>query len=90
MPDHAHLFLQLDRDTSLGTWVKAFKASVAKAAARAGRSWQPGFFDHLIRSAESYDEKWQYVRDNPVRAGLATRPEDWPFQGEPAVLSPNA
>src|SRR4029077_12085115 len=29
------------------------------------------FFDHLLRSEESYDQKWNYVRDNPVRADLA-------------------
>ena len=29
-----------------------------------------GFFDHLIRHSESYSEKWEYVRQNPVRAGL--------------------
>ena len=31
---------------------------------------QEGFFDHLLRSYESYAQKWEYVRENPVRAGL--------------------
>ncbi len=44
--------------------------------------WQEGFFDHLLRSAESYSEKWEYVRLNPVRAGLCKEPEQWPYQGE--------
>jgi hypothetical protein len=44
--------------------------------------WQEGFFDHLLRSSESYGEKWEYVRMNPVRAGLCRQPEDWVFQGE--------
>jgi len=38
--------------------------------------WQRGFFDHLLRSDESYAEKWNYVRENPVRAGLAQSAED--------------
>jgi REP element-mobilizing transposase RayT len=42
--------------------------------------WQRGF-DHLIRKTESYAQKWDYVRENPVRAGLVNRHEDWPFQG---------
>jgi REP element-mobilizing transposase RayT len=46
------------------------------------RIWQPGFFDHLMRSSESYAQKWIYVRENPVRAELVTRAEDWPYQGE--------
>ena len=30
----------------------------------------------------SYDEKWQYVRNNPVRHGLVESAEKWPYQGE--------
>jgi REP element-mobilizing transposase RayT len=44
--------------------------------------WQPGFFDHLIRNDESYGDKWNYVRENPVRAGLVASAADWPYQGE--------
>jgi putative transposase len=44
--------------------------------------WQEGFFDHVLRSSESYAQKWEYVRMNPVRAGLCAATEDWPYQGE--------
>lgn len=44
--------------------------------------WQEGFFDHVLRNSESYSQKWEYVRMNPVRAGLCKKPEDWPYQGE--------
>jgi putative transposase len=44
--------------------------------------WQRVFFDHLLRSAESYRQKWNYVRQNPVGAGLVAKPEDWPYAGE--------
>ncbi len=47
-----------------------------------GPFWQKGFFDHILRSAESYDQKWDYVRQNPVRAGLVREAQDWPYQGE--------
>ena len=46
------------------------------------KHWQERFFDHLLRSKESYSQKWAYVRQNPVRAGLAARHENWPYQGE--------
>jgi putative transposase len=36
----------------------------------------------LLRHGESYSEKWDYVCQNPVRAGLVERAEDWKFQGE--------
>jgi putative transposase len=52
-----------------------------------GRSlWQPGFFDHILRSDESYAEKWNYVRDNPVRAGLVATADQWPHQGEIVMI----
>jgi len=47
-----------------------------------GFVWQPGFFDHVMRSRESYAQKWEYVRMNPVRAGLVDAADKWPFQGE--------
>jgi hypothetical protein len=36
----------------------------------------------LINNTESYAQKWDYVRENPIRAGLVSTTEDWPFQGE--------
>jgi len=42
-----------------------------------GKAWQSGFFDHALRGRESYSEKWDYVRLNPVRAGLVSKPEEW-------------
>ena len=44
--------------------------------------WQRRFFDHVLRSDESYAQKWNYVRENPVRAGLVAKAEDWPYAGE--------
>jgi hypothetical protein len=46
--------------------------------------WQPGFFDHVLRSDESYAEKWNDVRENPVRALVQTA-DDWPYQSEIAL-----
>ena len=43
--------------------------------------WQQRFFDHLLRSSESYAGKWSYVLENPVRAGLVSTAAEWPFQG---------
>jgi putative transposase len=81
MPDHLHLFCAprvLTR--SIERWIAFWKYRLARADARFGRL-QRGGFHHRLRSDESYSEKWQYVRENPVRAGLVERPEDWPFQG---------
>jgi hypothetical protein len=37
--------------------------------ARKKWQWQPGGFDRLLRMSESIHEKWNYIRENPVRAG---------------------
>jgi putative transposase len=84
MPDHLHFFVRGDRSFALGKWVKGLKRAILKGFPdEQERSfWQPGFFDHLLRNDESYAEKWEYVKQNPVRAGLVESPGDWPYQGE--------
>lgn len=86
MPDHIHLFAAFaDRAPGVSDWMKALKRTLAKRLGTLGvrgTCWQKGFFDHVIRSAESYSQKWLYVRENPVRACLVEAPEDWSYQGE--------
>jgi len=86
MPDHIHLFVCLQPGKiTLSRWTKSLKNSLSKALRLLGKAaphWQDGFFDHVLRSSESYEQKWLYVRDNPVRAGLVSRAEDWSYQGE--------
>jgi putative transposase len=84
MPDHVHLFCAPNQypPLSLRTWVSFWKAMVARRSNLGAALWQQNFWDTQLRRHESYALKWEYVRQNPVRAGLATRPEDWPYQGE--------
>ncbi|HEY5550938.1 MAG TPA: transposase [Opitutaceae bacterium] len=78
MLDHIHLLAVSAGQSSLGEWMKALKAITGQRVVR----WQPGYFDHVLRSEESESEKWLYVEENPVRARLVKRAEDWPFAGE--------
>ena len=48
--------------------------------------WQRNCWDRQLRTGESYSQKWEYVRNNPVRRGLVTCADDWPYQGELNVL----
>ena len=85
MPDHVHLFVRGGHDFRLSPWIGGLKQALAKAGALSlakGRIWEEGFFDHVLRSNESYSQKWSYVRKNPVRAGLVKSVTDWPYQGE--------
>jgi REP element-mobilizing transposase RayT len=85
MPDHVHLFVRRTEVFRLGHWVGLLKQALAKAA-RLSRAeaqvWEEGFFDHVLRNNESYSQTWNYVCENPVRAGLVKTAEDWPYQGE--------
>jgi len=88
MPDHVHLFVRGSDDFQLGPWIGRLKQSLAKHIVLAGGPtiWQRGFFDHVLRSDESYGQKWNYVRENPVRAGLVTKAEEWPYSGEIVLI----
>ena len=98
MPDHVHFFasprLDTARDLSafMGCWKRATTIRIRKLQAAGHRrmprptarpfAWQKEFFDHLLRSDESYAQKWDYVRRNPVRAGLVSDSDGWCHQGE--------
>ena len=82
MLDHVHLFVCGDLHFHLGKWIKALRQALSKSISssmRHDRIWQEGFFDHILRSDESMVQKWEYVRDNPVRAGFVTIWTEWPF-----------
>ena len=88
MPDHVHFFCAEAPEGSrhpLSRFVGCWKEWSAKTSCRTlfldAPLWQERFFDHALRSDESYSQKWAYVRDNPVRAGLAESWEEWPWQG---------
>ena len=82
MPDHIHLFVRLSSDLSLSQWVRNLKRGISRGILEHAPHWQEGFFDHLLRGKDSYSQKWEYVRQNPVRAGLAASYDNWLYQGE--------
>jgi hypothetical protein len=51
--------------------------SVNKLLNSSGPVWQEESFDHVLRSQESFEEKLEYIRQNPVRRGLVRKPEDY-------------
>jgi putative transposase len=76
MPDHLHALIGLDGDASLSATIANFKRATAKFA---GIKWQRNFFDHRLRHDESFMEKAEYIRHNPVRAGLTKIATDWRY-----------
>ncbi|MBZ5665565.1 MAG: transposase [Acidobacteriia bacterium] len=86
MPNHVHLLLTplRDADGNLYSLVEILQGmkgasahSLNRALGRSGPVWQEESFDHVLRSEESFAEKKEYIRQNPVRRGLVSRPEDY-------------
>jgi REP element-mobilizing transposase RayT len=86
MPDHIHLFCTPASNNfpELRKWIQYWKALASCAWPRMDEQpvWQKSFWDTELRGGESYERKWEYMRQNPVRKGLVATAEDWPFQGE--------
>jgi len=79
MPDHLHAMLSFPLHESMsrvmGDW-KRFHTTKHEIV------WQQGFFDHRLRADERGEQlsaKLNYIRQNPVAAGLCEKPEAWPW-----------
>ena len=81
MPDHVHAVVSVPPGEALLKTIVAWKAFSTR---QHGVHWQRGFFDHRLRSADERERKLEYIRQNPVRAGLVTAPDEWPWQWQPA------
>lgn len=80
MPDHLHALVQpLDRAAPITQFTAGLKRHVRRATTAQWR-WQDGAFDRLLRTEESAQSKWEYMRANPVRAELVSHWEEWPYQ----------
>jgi REP element-mobilizing transposase RayT len=82
MPDHLHLFCA-PRDLHFGidSWLSYWKSAFGRAHVQESWAFQRKGFHHRMRNQKEFSEKWTYVRENPVRKGLAKSPEEWPYQG---------
>jgi REP element-mobilizing transposase RayT len=70
------------RTVFMGAWKQWTSKRMTRELNFSGTIWQEQFFDHVLRSGESYSQKWEYVRQNPVRAGLVASADEWSWQGE--------
>ena len=82
MADHLHALLSFARDESMSDirdW-KRFHARTNHVI------WQEGYFDHRLRAderGEQLSSKMNYIRQNPVAAGLCAKAEYWPWVIDP-------
>jgi REP element-mobilizing transposase RayT len=80
MPDHLHVLVAFPHDREMRKTITDWKSLLAR---KGGIAWQRDFFDHRIRDHENWEQKADYIRQNPVRGGLIQRTEDWKYAWEP-------
>jgi putative transposase len=83
MPDHFHLLITPIPPVILEKAVQfikgAFSYRAKKELAFKGEIWQTSFYDRRVRDADEYARFRHYIYMNPVRRGLVTLPEEFPF-----------
>ena len=70
--------LQTNRSDEFAEASRAFRLAVFGAGTTA-KLWHRQYYDHIIRNREDFDETLAYIRMNPLRRGLVTGLEDWPY-----------
>jgi REP element-mobilizing transposase RayT len=83
MPNHVHLLLKPVNGWELFKILHSFKSFTAQEANkllnRSGRFWMREYFDRRIRDYEHFERTFRYIENNPVKAGLCEKPQDWKF-----------
>ena len=83
MPNHSHSLLTRFEDFELEDIMHSHKSFTAhetnKLLHRTGQFWMEEYYDRYIRNAEHFGNVVRYVENNPVKAGLCSKPSDWPF-----------
>ncbi|HEY7311822.1 MAG TPA: transposase [Gemmataceae bacterium] len=81
MPNHVHALFTPCAAFSLSTILHSWKSFTSKEAntvlGRQGQFWEEDYFDRFIRDDDHFVSAKVYIENNPVKAGLCSRPEDW-------------
>ena len=82
MPEHVHVLVSEPERELLAKAIQALKIAVARRASYYRQEedtpfWQKRYYDHNVRSHESFEAKLRYIHRNPVKRGLVVNPDDW-------------
>jgi REP element-mobilizing transposase RayT len=84
MPNHVHLLIRQWEARPLHALVTRWKSQSARLInrhlGRRGPLWMPDYWDRFIRDEDHWRRALEYIRMNPVRAGLVAKSEDWPWR----------
>ncbi len=81
MPNHVHLLITPCAGKSLTTIIQSIKGATAREdnifLKRTEAFWMRDYFDRYIRDHEHFVKAFNYIENNPVKAGLCEKPSDW-------------
>ena len=78
MPDHIHLLLT-PTGVALERAMMLIKGGFSHRLASKLPVWQKSFTDHRIRDNDDLVKHCNYIHENPVRAHICSKPEDYRF-----------
>jgi len=86
MPEHVHLLLSEPESTTLAAALRSVKLSTVKqfraethSTGHGSPFWQTRYYDRNIRDYQEFVMKLRYLHRNPVKRGLCSSPEEWPW-----------
>jgi REP element-mobilizing transposase RayT len=83
MPNHVHTLIETFEGYPLPRVIHSWKSYTAKQAnqilGRTGQFWAVDYFDHYIHDEKHFGAAVNYIHNNPVKAGLVSTSEVWPF-----------
>lgn len=83
MPDHVHVLLTVPANSTVEKSVQRIKGGFSFRAGREldfkGEIWRKGFSDVRIFDDASFAQHKSYIENNPVKRGLVSAPEMYPF-----------
>ncbi len=81
MPDHVHAIFRIVDGSTLSDIlhsIKSFSANqINRLLGRESGLWLDESFDHIIRNGTEWEEKAEYIRQNPVKKGLVKKSEEY-------------
>jgi putative transposase len=83
MPNHVHILMSVPGETSIEKAMQLIKGGFSFRAGKelgfSGEIWQRGYSDEQVLDERSFQQHREYIDNNPVKAGLANSPEEYPF-----------
>lgn len=89
MPNHVHILAAPQGGVNLSTILGSYESYVTRLSwdyGVIGKLWQRSFYDHILRKHDDAQPIIAYILNNPVKAGLVARWQDWPWCGTPDAL----